>query len=179
MLQTARLDLIMITPQMIHDLFNSQDDKEIASFFGIDENSLDHYREMHLHGMETHRLSLRFFLLKVKESGATIGECGFHTWNTRHDKAELFYALRKDDDKRKGYTSEALQVILDYGFSEMKLHRVSALTADWNKASLAVLHKFGFTYEGTMRQDYMVDDQYEDSVCYSLLKHEWQSRKLS
>ena len=101
-LKSRRLELKLITPQVIQDLFQTKNDESIAEFLGIDLPGLEHYREMHLKGMETHRISLRFFLLALPDSGKVIGECGFHSWNTRHNKAELFYALRHDDDKRIG-----------------------------------------------------------------------------
>jgi ribosomal-protein-alanine N-acetyltransferase len=49
---------------------------------------------MHEKGMETHRISLLYFLLFDKETQMCIGECGFHTWKKTHRRAELFYSLK-------------------------------------------------------------------------------------
>lgn len=132
---------------------------------------------MHEKGMETHRLSLLFFLLIDKQNRIPIGECGFHTWNKTHNRAELFYSIRNDSDKQKGYMTEALQAVLAFGFTELNLHRIEALVADWNTPSLKLLLRYGFTKEGTMREDYVENGKHEDSDCYSLLVWEWEKRR--
>lgn len=172
-LHTDRLEILIVTPEIIHQVFNESSKEDQMRFFGVKEEALNHYREMHEAGMETHRISLRLFLLKL--NGEVIGECGFHSWNIRHRRAELFYLLRNEEHKRQGLITEALYPIIDYGFNVMKLKRIAALTADWNHASLAVIRKFGFTFEGTMRQDYLVDDAFEDSMAFSLLAQEWKA----
>ncbi|MFM2224947.1 MAG: hypothetical protein RJA07_1149 [Bacteroidota bacterium] len=110
-----------------------------------------------------------------KQTNLPIGECGFHTWNKKHSRADAFYLLRHDVDKQKGLMSEALPVVLKYGFEEMKLHRIAAMIADWNTASKKLLLKNNFKKEGTLREDYFFDGKNEDSDCYSLLKWEWKA----
>jgi ribosomal-protein-alanine N-acetyltransferase len=168
-IQTERIILLPLTPARIHELFETKPKEEIMAFLGIDEASFGHYQNMHEGGMETNRYSHHFFLLIDKEFKTPMGECGFHTWDRKHHRAELFYLLRKDEYKNKGYMSEVLKTVLDFGFKEMKLHRIKALVADWNEPSVKLLKKFGFTFEGTMREDYLVDGKFESSDCYSLL----------
>lgn len=173
-ISTPRLLLKSVTPGLIHKLFETRTKEEITRFFEIDEDGYHHLKSMHEDGMETHRLSLFYFLLLDKESNKVIGECGFHTWNKTHNRAELFYSLRHDLDKRKGLMTEALLAILGFGFAELALHRVEALVASSNTASVKLLERYGFTKEGTMREDYVVNGKNEDSECYSLLKWEWE-----
>ncbi|WP_199121211.1 GNAT family N-acetyltransferase [Pedobacter sp. ASV28] len=65
---------------------------------------------------------------------------------------------------------EALQAILEFGFTKIFLHRIKALIAGSNLPSLKLASYFRFKKEGVLRQDYY--GQYEDSECYSLLKNE-------
>ena len=58
-----------------------------------------------------------FYLLREKETGDTIGDCGFHTWNTIHHLAEAFYSLRDDKYKNKGLMTEAFAELLKYGYT--------------------------------------------------------------
>lgn len=170
---TSRLILKAITPAVINNLFTTKTKDDIIAFFGIDEQGYLHYKNMHEQGMETHRLSLFFFLLIDKETNQPIGECGFHTWNKTHARAELFYSLKNDSHKQKGFMTEALPYVLDFGFSTLNLHRIEALVAHWNVPSVKLLQRHSFIKEGTMREDYVVNGINEDSDCYSLLKHEW------
>lgn len=173
-LTTPRLILNPITPDIINELFKTKTKEQIIEHFGFDEDGYLHLEEMNTKGMVTHRLSLFVFLLIDKETNKPLGECGFHTWNLRHRRAEVFYMLRKDEYKQKGIMSEALKVVLEFGFTQMGLHRVEGLVADWNTPSVKLLLKNNFVKEGTMREDYFVDGKNESSDCYSLLKWEWE-----
>lgn len=172
-LETERLYLKAITPQFIHHLFQTKSKPEIMGFLGVDDIGFEKYLEMHKGGMETYQLSLYFFLLIEKKSQLPIGECGFHTWNKKHHRAELFYSLRSDTYKQKRYMTEALAMVLKYGFENMLLHRLQALIANYNMPSIKLVNRYGFTKEGTIKEDYFTNGKYEDSDCYSLLKSEW------
>ena len=173
LIETPRLLLKSITPVLIHSLFKEKSKEAIMRYFNIEEAGYAHLKEMHERGMETHRISLFYFLLFDKETQECIGECGFHTWNKTHHKADLFYSLRADTYKQKGFMTEALKEVIAFGFTELQLHRQAALVASWNIASVKLLEHFKFTQEGILREDYIVNDIYEDSVSYSLLKQEW------
>jgi ribosomal-protein-alanine N-acetyltransferase len=173
-LETERLLLKSITPTIINELFQTQTKEEIKAYLGLDDAGYDHYKDIHEKGVETHRLSIFVFLLMDKETNLPIGECGFHTWNATHRRAEVFYNMRNEAFKQKGLMREALKEVLKYGFTELQLHRVQALIAAENIPSLKLLQRYGFSFEGTMREDYVVDGKNEDSECYSLLKWEWE-----
>lgn len=175
-LQTERLLLKSITPALVHHLFETLEKEQIIRFLGIDESEFDLYRLMHEKGMETFRITALYFLLVDKETHFPIGTCGFHTWNQSHNRAEIFYKLTNDSDKRKGFVSEALPVVLKYGFDEMALHRIEAFVADYNIPSVRLLLKNGFVKEGTAREHYLVDGVFEDSDFYSLLKKQDQTK---
>lgn len=174
-IQTERLILKSITPAIIHELFKTKTRDEIISYFGFGESSYEHYKSMHEQGMESFRISVFSFLLIDKHTKLPIGECGFHTWNKTHNRAEVFYNLWDDTFKQKGLMSEALKSVLEYGFNNLNLHRIQALIAIENEPSLKLLLKNGFSKEGIMREDYAVNGINEDSHCYSLLKWEWEN----
>jgi ribosomal-protein-alanine N-acetyltransferase len=176
-INTHRLVLKGVSPQMIHELFLTKTKDEIKACLGAEEQEYERFKSMHEKGMETESFSMLFFLLIEKTSNLPIGRCGFHTWNRRHKRAELFYLLTDDIYKRKGLMTEALAPVLRYAFEQMDIHRIEALVANWNTPSLSLLKRYGFSFEGTRREDYVVDGKSENSDCYSLLKHEWQARE--
>ncbi len=69
--------------------------------------------------------------------------------------------------------TEALKPIIAYGFGEMNLHRIEALTATYNVPSQKLLENNDFVKEGLLREHYMVDGKAENSVIFSLLKSEY------
>lgn len=172
-IETNRLILKGITPQIINEILRNFSPKEAQTYFNIDEAGYQQLKIMAENGMETHRITVFYFLVIEKSKMQVIGECGFHTLNKTHSRAELFYLLKDDLDKKKGYMSEVLYYVLDYGFCKLNLHRVEALVGAENIASRKLLQKFDFKYEGIMREDYKINGKNEDSYCYSLLKQEW------
>jgi ribosomal-protein-alanine N-acetyltransferase len=172
-IETPRLLLKSVTPSVIKECFVNFSEPEIKAFFGVGQDGYDHLKTMFEQGMETHRISLFYFLLHDRETLKIMGECGFHTWNKTHNRAELFYAMRNDTHKRKGFMTEAVPHVLKFGFNTLSLHRVEALIDYENTASRKILERFKFTREGTVRQDYVVNGKNEDSECFSLLKWEW------
>jgi [ribosomal protein S5]-alanine N-acetyltransferase len=63
--------------------------------------------------------------------------------------------------------------ILNYGFTELRLHRVEAIIDIANKRSKSLLLKPGFIYEGILRQRYPYRDHFEDEHYFGLLRDEW------
>ena len=177
-LHTDRLLLKSITPAIVSELFEQKNEAELKQYFNHDEAGYEHLKSMHDDGMKMFRISTFYFLLIYKETQKVIGECGFHTWNSVHARAEIFYSLRNDSYKRQGFMTEALEKVIDFGFKELKLHRIAGLIAKENIASLKLLERYGFKKEGTLREDYLVGELYEDSECYSLLKNEWNNGSI-
>lgn len=74
---------------------------------------------------------------------------------------------------KKGYGTEASKLMVDYGFRELHLHRISARTLRNNPASQKIWEKLGFEKEGVSRDMAFIDGEYVDMVRYSILEDEW------
>ena len=101
--------------------------------------------------------------------------CGFHTWAMEHYRAELGYSIHIETEKKKGYMKEALKPIIEYGFNKMNLHRIEAFVGPDNTASISLVKRLGFTQEGHLREHYLKDGVFEDSIVFSLLEKEFQN----
>ncbi len=174
-IETERLLLEALTPHAIRELFRAHTREFIMNYLGIDDQGWVRYESMVSEGMEMHRLSHLFFLLIRKSDMKPIGECGFHTWNLLHRRAELFYLLRNDEFKQQRFMSEALPAVIRFGFEHMNLHRMEALIDEHNTPSLRLLQNNHFSLEGIRRQDYVVNGKNEDSHCFTLLRPDWES----
>jgi len=172
-IETPRLLLLNNTPEILNYYAINKSQNEIKSIYGFSDEGLALFNRMFHYGTRTFSISFYSFILVNKANHLPIGECGFHTLNLKHKRAELFYHLHHDDDKQKGLMGEALGTVLQFGFDALNLHRVVGMVAPENTPSVKLLHKFGFIKEGTARQDYVVNGISEDSDCYSLLKPEW------
>ena len=177
-LTTQRLLLRKITPEGFKYIFEHFSKEEIKQQLGLstDEEFMKKLEKTN-GGYLTYDRSIVHFKLILKETNEVIGSCGYHNWYFEHKKAELGYGLIKDEDKRKGYMSEAVNTILDYGFHVMNLNRIEACIGPGNMASQSLISKYEFTQEGYLRQHYIRDGEIQDTLIFSLLKEEYQGLK--
>ena len=76
----------------------------------------------------------------------------------------------------RGYMTEAMERLIDFSFMEMGLHRLQASIIPHNKASLRVLQKCGFRYEGTALRYLCIGNEWADHDLYALTTEDWQER---
>jgi RimJ/RimL family protein N-acetyltransferase len=77
----------------------------------------------------------------------------------------------------RGYGTDAMRVIVDYGFREMGLHRIQLGVAPFNPAGIRAYQKAGFVEEGRYRESVMHDGRWYDEILMSILDHEWAARR--
>jgi ribosomal-protein-alanine N-acetyltransferase len=73
----------------------------------------------------------------------------------------------------RGYAIDAARTLVNFGFRELKLHRISGAMGPDNTASIAIVHRLGMTYEGCIRDHVYTNGGWRDSLLYSVLVDEW------
>jgi len=91
----------------------------------------------------------------------------------RFDRAEFGYWVGVPF-WNQGYCTEATQALVDYGFSDLGLNKITGKCLVRNPASARVLAKVGMTLEGVLRQHVKRWRGYEDVATYGILKSEWE-----
>lgn len=86
--------------------------------------------------------------------------------------AKLGYAIAADHWGR-GYAPDATRTVVNFGFSTLQLHRISAAIGPDNVASVAVVERLGMRYEGRLRHHVFTNGSWRDSNLYSILRPEW------
>lgn len=167
---TNRLKLRLVTQELLEYAHKHYSDQELMKFLGLGNlDDLKKERQKFARGLFTHNKSILYFQLFEKGGDTIIGVCGYHTWYTDHNRAELFYMFRNEIYKNQGYMSEALTYVLNFGFETMKLNRVEAFIGKDNHASLKLVKRFNFQEEGLLKNHYLVGDEYQDSLVFGLV----------
>jgi ribosomal-protein-alanine N-acetyltransferase len=89
---------------------------------------------------------------------------------------KLGYAIRADQWGH-GFATDAATTMLDFGFTSLGLHRISAAIGPDNATSIAVVERLGFRYEGRLRDHVFTNGQWRDSQLFSMLADEWSARQ--
>lgn len=92
-----------------------------------------------------------------------------------HQQGEVGFAIHAAY-QRKGYATEALNALLEHGFTEMGFHRIYSTTGRMNLSSWMLLERVGMRREGVFLQDHLENDQWQDSFIYAMLKSDWAAR---
>ncbi|WP_142828471.1 GNAT family N-acetyltransferase [Planococcus soli] len=82
--------------------------------------------------------------------------------------AVVGYALDKKYNNR-GYTTEALKLVVAYAFQKLALHRIEAGVMPGNDASIRVLEKAGFHKEGIAIQNVQINGEWQDHQMLAII----------
>jgi len=74
--------------------------------------------------------------------------------------------------QRQGYMTDALQLTLDHAFGPLNLHRVEANIRPENTASIALVKRAGFRFEGLARRYLKIDGKWCDHEHWALVAEE-------
>ncbi|HKR15146.1 MAG TPA: GNAT family protein [Pyrinomonadaceae bacterium] len=82
---------------------------------------------------------------------------------------------------RKGYMTEAIQLMLRHAFLDLKLHRVEANIQPGNVASIALVKRAGFVREGYSQRYLKIGGRWRDHERWAILVENWRrtSRRIS
>jgi len=88
--------------------------------------------------------------------------------SVEHRRGEMGYVLARDVWGR-GYATEAAAALLAYGFAA-GLHRIGATCDPENAASARVLEKIGMSFEGRLREYFLIRGAWRDRLLYAAVK---------
>jgi len=96
----------------------------------------------------------------------------------RFNRAELGYWIGKDF-WNQGYCTEAARSVVEYGFSQLELNKITSSHFLRNPASGKVMRNIGMKKEGFRKEHVIKWNKYEDLVIYAILRKEWDGQKSS
>ncbi len=73
----------------------------------------------------------------------------------------------------KNIGTDGLKTMTSFLFNKMNLNRLYTHIIDYNKASLALFEKCGWTIEGAERQSIYMNDAYHDNILLAMIKQEY------
>ncbi|MER5411811.1 GNAT family N-acetyltransferase [Streptomyces virginiae] len=104
----------------------------------------------------------RGFLVRARETGATVGMVNINSIiRGRYQGASLGYAAFAPSAGH-GYMTEGVAATLRHAFTDLRLHRLEANIQPGNKASLALVQRLGFRYEGLSTAYLYIDGGWRD-----------------
>lgn len=111
--------------------------------------------------------------LMIVRKDKVIGHISLSGIHSCDRTGDISFCIADPNDRRKGYCTEALRLMLEYAFDTLNVHKVCATVFAFNDASLRVLEKCGFAKEGVLRQQRFCDGTYHDEILFGLLREDY------
>jgi len=110
----------------------------------------------------------------VEINGDMVGTASLSIYS---DDNKASYAMRIFNDTLfgKGIGTKVTNMVLEYAFTTLKLHRVDLRVLEYNKRAIRCYEKCGFVQEGIEREGAYIEDEYVSDIMMSILQHEYVS----
>ena len=113
------------------------------------------------------------FAIVEKDTDKLIGTVGLHEINHIHRKATLGIFIGEQEYLSKGYGTEAIRLILDYGFNYLNLNNINLDLMEFNERAYACYKKCGFKEYGRRRKCEFINGKYYDVISMDILSEEF------
>lgn len=116
----------------------------------------------------------QFSVIK-KSDDSLIGTYDLHGVSLVHGFAEVGGFIGEPSERGKGYGTESLRMICDFGFNVLDLNCITAGFFEFNYASRRHLEKVGFKKAGEIKERYFLNGVRYSSFIYQITKKEFNS----
>lgn len=172
-LTTKRLNLVEIQQEHLIDIFSLFGDDKVTKFYNIKTLQKPEDGQVYLDWFQKRfkeQAGIRWGI-QLKNKEGIIGTIGYNNFSKKH-RANLGYDLQSIY-WNKGYMTEAIEAVVDFGFNDLNINRVEAEVMIGNIQSEKLLLKLGFQKEGCLRDWMYWDNKHFDMAMFSLLKRDW------
>jgi RimJ/RimL family protein N-acetyltransferase len=112
----------------------------------------------------------------LKSSHQLIGTCGIRMESADAYEADIGYEL-SPTYWGQGYATEAARAIVQFGFTELRVHRIWSWCIADNVGSARVLEKLGMRPEGRQREKEYFKGRWWDTLLFAMLDEEWHAQQ--
>lgn len=166
---------IYLSPRSLEDieLFTKWlNDMEVTDYTGRTHllMSLDGERKY----LETRNLETEpAFSIVTLENDKMIGSISIENINMQNRTGVLGLFIGDEEYRNNGYGTEAIRLILDYGFNYLNLNSIKLDLISCNERALNCYKKCGFKEYGRWRKSKFVNGKYYDTISMDILAEEF------
>ncbi len=113
------------------------------------------------------------FVICLIDGDRAIGTVGFHEVDLGSGSATFGIAIGEKEEWNRGYGTDALNAMCDFGFGALRLERIELDVYAANDRARRSYEKAGFVLEGTLRHAHFSEGEPRDVHRMSLLRSEW------
>lgn len=108
-----------------------------------------------------------------------VGSLDLHEVDLTNGGAGMGIQIGDPADRSLGYGGDAVGVLLDFGFDELRLERIWLDVYDSNPDARRLYERLGFVHEATLRHGVYRAGRYDDVHRLGILRAEWAERRAA
>jgi len=116
--------------------------------------------------------------IALKDTDEVIGDIALQDFDRNNRNCNIRIMIDGTRFQGKGYGSEAMLLMLDYGFGICNMHRIELNVFSYNERAIRVYEKLGFKREGVQREALYYNHAYHDSILMAMLEDEYRAKHL-
>ena len=129
--------------------------------------------------LEKQGTSAWFFLICRLGNDTAIGTIGLFEVDQTNGSAGIGISIGDPTNTGQGLGTDALEILLDFGFGRLRLERMYLDVYDFNARAIRSYEKAGLTREGVARHGAYREGRFVDVVAMSILRDEWAARRAA
>ncbi len=102
-----------------------------------------------------------------------IGNVSLRDIDRENGSAEMAVVIVDRAYQGRGYGTDAVRCIVDFGFGEQRLERIHLHVFDYNQRARRSYEKAGFQVDATLRHARFHNGKHHDVLLMSVLREEW------
>ena len=123
--------------------------------------------------LENNRGTDGVFVIVTLDGDKMIGTVGLEDFNWINRTATLGIFIGDENYRNNGYGTEAINLILEYGFKYKNLQNIKLDLIELNERALRCYQKCGFKEYGRRRKCRFINGKYYDSISMDILAEEF------
>ncbi|MDZ4722678.1 MAG: GNAT family protein [candidate division Zixibacteria bacterium] len=118
-----------------------------------------------------------FFAICRRDTNEHIGNIKLGPINWRHRYADISLLIGEKNCWGKGYATEAIGMITQFGFETLNLNKLKAGCYVENEGSARSFEKCGYSREGLQKGQYLIDGKSTDGIILGLCAEDYWKKK--
>lgn len=98
-----------------------------------------------------------------------VGFIDLFDFEPKHKRVGVGIVIFSEEDKRKGFASEALQLVCNYAFKNLNVHQIYAAITEGNQGSIKLFENAGFERSGIKKDWIFSNATYKSEYLYQLI----------
>ena len=169
-LNGKHINLRALEPTDLEFLFETENDESFWEVSNTQKPFSKHILIQYLNNAQQDIFEAKQLRLMIVEnsSNTSVGMIDVFDFEPKHKRAGVGILINSTFEN-KGYASEALELLLNYGFTHLDLHQAYANITEGNLKSISLFEKQGFKKIGVKKDWIYSNKTFKNELLYQLI----------